>query len=123
MILNTVIPVFLIILAGYIIGKYKKVKIQPMIDLIVYIAGPCLIFSSISNSDINLTDFFTIALAAFGVILILALVVFMIFKITKSKKIGLSLPMVVGNTGYLGYPVALFAFGIAGLSRAVVYDV
>jgi len=30
--------------------------------------------------------------------------------------------MTIGNTGYLGYPVALFAFGIAGLSRAVVYD-
>ena len=30
--------------------------------------------------------------------------------------------MTIGNTGYLGYPVALFAFGLAGLSRAVVYD-
>ena len=30
--------------------------------------------------------------------------------------------MSIGNTGYLGYPVALFAFGIAGLSRAVVFD-
>ena len=30
--------------------------------------------------------------------------------------------MVIGNTGYIGYPVALFAFGVAGLSRAVVYD-
>lgn len=30
--------------------------------------------------------------------------------------------MVFGNTSYLGYPVALFAFGMDGLSRAVVYD-
>jgi len=122
LIFQTVIPVFLIILVGFIIGKYKKINIQPLIDLIVYIAGPCLIFSSISKSDISLIDFTTIALAAVTIILIMAFIVFLIFKITKSEKKGLYLPMVIGNTGYLGYPVALFAFGIAGLSRAVVYD-
>ena len=122
LILQTVIPVFLIISVGYVIGKFKKVNIQPIVDLIVYIAGPCLIISSISRSDINLTDFFTIALVASAIIIILAFIVFIIFKITKSDKKGLYLPMVIGNTGYIGYPVALFAFGIAGLSRAVVYD-
>jgi len=122
MILQTVIPVFLIILVGYVIGKYKKVNVQPMVDLIVYISGPCLIFASVSRSDINLSDFFTMALAAIGVILTLALLVFLFLKLTKSEKIGLYLPLTIGNTGYLGYPVALFAFGMAGLSRAVVYD-
>ena len=122
LIFQTVIPVFLIILVGYIIGRFKKINIQPMIDLIVYIAGPCLIFSSISRSDIDLADFFTIALSAAGVILILAFLVFVILKAVKSERAGLYLPMTIGNTGYIGYPVALFAFGIAGLSRAVVYD-
>lgn len=122
LILQTVIPVFLIILIGYIIGKFKKINIQPMVDLIVYIAGPCLIFSSVSKSDINLADFLTIALSAVGIIITLAFLVFIILRITKSNKVGLYLPLTIGNTGYLGYPVALFAFGIAGLSRAVVYD-
>lgn len=122
LILQTVIPVFLIILIGYIIGRYKKISIQPMIDLIVYIAGPCLIFSSISTSDISLEDFTTIALSAIAIIIIMALLVFLILKIKKSDKKGLYLPMVIGNTGYLGYPVALFAFGVSGLSRAVVFD-
>ncbi len=122
MILTTVIPVFLIILVGYLIGKCKKINTQSFVDLIIYISGPCLIFSSVSKSDINLTDFYTIALSAVGVILILAILVFIILKITKSKKVGLYLPLTIGNTGYLGYPIALFAFGIAGLSRAVVYD-
>lgn len=122
LILQTVIPVFLIILVGYIIGKYKKINVQLLVDLIVYITAPCLIFASISKSDINLTDFFTMALAAIGVMLILGIFIFIILKITKSKKVGLYLPMMSGNTGYLGYPVALLAFGVAGLSRAVVFD-
>ena len=117
-----VIPIFSIILVGYAIGKYKKVDIQAFVDLIVYIAGPCLIFASISRSDINLTDFTTIAGAALAIILIMALATSLIFKLTNSDKKGLYLPMVFGNTSYLGYPVALFAFGMDGLSRAVVYD-
>ena len=121
-VLSTVIPVFLIILAGYLIGKYKKINTKPFIDLIVYISGPALLFSSIANSDIDLTDFLTISLSAIAIISISFLLVFIILKITSSKKVGLYLPMSIGNTGYLGYPVALFAFGIAGLSRAVVFD-
>jgi len=119
---QTVIPIFSIILVGYAIGKFKKVDIQAFVDLIVYIAGPCLIFASISRSDINLTDFTTIASAALAIILIMAFSAFIIFKLTNSDRKGLYLPMVFGNTSYLGYPVALFAFGMDGLSRAVVYD-
>ena len=121
---QTVLPIFLIILVGYVVGKLRNVEVdvQPFIDLIVYIAGPCLIFASISRSDINLTDFTTIAGTALAIVLIMTLVAFLIFKLTKSDKIGLYLPLVFGNTSYLGYPVALFAFGMAGLSRAVVFD-
>ena len=119
---QTVIPIFSIIIVGYAIGKFKKVDIQAFVDLIVYIAGPCLIFASISRSDINLTDFTTIAGAALAIILIMAFATYLIFKLTNSDRKGLYLPMVFGNTSYLGYPVALFAFGMDGLSRAVVYD-
>jgi len=120
--LQTVIPVFSIILVGYAIGKIKKLDIQTLIDVIVYISGPCLIFASIAGSDINLTDFTIIAVSALTIILIMALFVSLTLKITNSDKKGLYLPMVFGNTSYLGYPVALFAFGMDGLSRAVVYD-
>jgi predicted permease len=121
---QTVLPIFLIIAVGYAIGTRRNVEVdvQPFIDLIVYVAGPCLIFASIARSDINLTDFTTIAGAALAIVLIMTLVAFLIFNLTRSDKKGLYLPLVFGNTSYLGYPVALFAFGMAGLSRAVVFD-
>jgi predicted permease len=119
---QTVLPIFLIIAVGYAIGTLKKVDVQPFIDLIVYVAGPCLIFASIARSDINLTDFTTIAGAALAIVLVMTSVALLIFKLTRSDKKGLYLPLVFGNTSYLGYPVALFAFGMAGLSRAVVFD-
>lgn len=121
-ILNTVIPVFLIIAIGFIIGKKRKINAQPIVDLIVYIAGPSLIFSSLVKSNMELNDFLTMVIVTVAFTLILWLLAYLIFKITKSRKYGLYLPMAHGNTGYLGWPVALFAFGIPGLSRAVIFD-
>ncbi|MFH1642996.1 MAG: AEC family transporter [Nanoarchaeota archaeon] len=121
-VIQTILPVFLIVLTGYAIGRRKRINIQILIDLIIYLASPCLIFSSISRSDINLTDFFTITCSAVAIILTLAFFTFFILKLKKSKKVGVYLPLSIGNTGNLGYPIALFAFGAAGLSRAIVYD-
>ncbi len=122
LILKTVFPVFLIISIGYILKKKKKIDTAPFVDLLVYITGPALIISSISRSTLNLPDFLSIFAAAVSVILIQAAVVFMIFTLRKSKKSGLYLPAIIGNTGYIGYPVALFAYGTLGLSSAIVYD-
>jgi predicted permease len=119
---QTVIPIFAVILVGYAIGKRQKVEVQPYLGLIVYLAGPCLIFASISRSNLNLTDFTTIAGAALAIIFGMSALAFLILKLTRSSTKGLYLPLVFGNTSYLGYPVALFAFGMDGLSRAVVYD-
>lgn len=119
---QTVVPVFSIIVLGYGIGKVRKIEVQTFVDLIVYVAAPCLIFASVSRSDINLTDFTTLAGAALAVILIMMTASFLILRLFGSEKTGLYLPLVFGNTSYLGYPVALFAFGMDGLSRAVVYD-
>src|SRR3989344_5689222 len=121
-ILNTVIHVFLIIAIGFVIGKKRKIDVQPVVDLIIYIAGPSLIFISLAKSSIELNDFLTMVIVTVAFTLILWLLAYIIFKITKSKNYGLYLPMAHGNTGYLGWPIALFAFGIAGLSRAVIFD-
>ncbi len=122
-IFETVTPVFLIILLGYLLGRLKKINVGPLVDLLVYVTVPALIISSITRSTLSLADFFTIALSAGGIIIIMGLAAFVLFRALKSKKTGLSLPMAIGNSGYLGYPIALLAFGVDGLSRAVVFDV
>src|SRR3989338_1769719 len=123
MILETVFPIFLIIIIGFLIGKLKKIDLKPLTQLIIYLAAPCLIFSSVSKSDVSLPDFLLVALSMGLVIVISGFILFLIFKTTKSNKLGLYLPMTIGNTGYLGYPIALFAFGAAGLSQAVIADI
>ena len=120
---QTLLPTFLIILVGYLIGKKKKVNLEPFTDLIIYITGPSLILFSIAKSTLDLNNAAIISLSSFLVILGMGTITFILLKLTKSKKRGLYLPITVGNTGFLGFPIALFAFGNEGLARAIVYDI
>jgi predicted permease len=120
-VLSTVIPVFLIIGVGFLVGKLKKkVNLDPIVNMIFYISTPCLVFSALYKSTFQLTDFITIVFSAVMISIILGFIAYAIMK--RQKKTGLVLPMSIGNTGYMGYPIALFAWGMGGLSKAVVYD-
>ena len=120
---QTVIPVFLLGLVGFIIGKIRKVDVKPFTDLIIFITGPALIISSLTKAKIEITNSFSVALGSLSVMLVMGTIAIIILKLTKSKKKGLILPIAVGNTGFLGFPVALFAFGNEGLARALIYDI
>jgi predicted permease len=120
-VLQTVIPVFLTILVGFLISKKKKLDIQPIVDLVVYIASPCLIFASMVSSKLPISNFLQVFIAACLIIIIQGAITLLIIRRT-TKENELSLPVVIGNSGFLGYPVALFAFGTLGLSNAIAYD-
>jgi len=79
-------------------------------------------FSSLVKSSIQLKDFFDLVVATAIITFALGILSFAVLKMIKSKNIGLSLPMSIGNTGYLGYPIALLAWGFEGLSKAVIFD-
>ena len=120
-VLDTTLPVFLIILVGFLFGKFKKgVNLDPIVNVIFYISSPCLVFSALLKSHVQLNEFFIVVVSAITISLLLGFVSFLILK--KSGRVGLSLPMSIGNTGYLGYPIALLAWGVDGLSKAVIYD-
>ncbi len=124
MILNIVAPVFIIIIVGFVLGKfYKKLDADSLVAVLVYITVPALIVTSISKSPVQLAEFFQIIAIGSLIVLISGGLLYVILRIFKSNMHGLYLPLTIGNTGYLGYPIALAAFGGLGLSRAIVYDV
>jgi predicted permease len=122
-ILNVVIPVFLIILISYLIDKKKKINLDPLIDIAIYITTPALVFSAIQKHELVLTNFFKIALSAIVIVLGCGLIGSFVLKLFKVKKKELLLPMMFMNSGNIGYPINLFAFGALGLSMAVKFDI
>ena len=118
---EVVLPTFVIIALGFFLGKIKKLSIGTLVYIIIYISAPALAFSSIYENQIILNDVISIAITATAVVLGILLIAFVTFKLFRIKHRALYLPMMFGNTGYLGYPVIMFAYGLAGFSRAVLY--
>ncbi|MEQ9693060.1 AEC family transporter [Shimia sp. SDUM112013] len=120
-VLEITAPVFLLAGVGFTWVKVGfEYRIQFVTQLAMTLAVPCLIFTALMKTEADIVALGQLAIAgtlsyaAVGVVgwALLAL-------------IGLNLrtylaPFIFGNTGNLGIPLALFAFGQAGLERAVV---
>jgi predicted permease len=121
-IIEIVLPIFLIIALGAFLGKIKKLTLDPYVFIIMYITAPALIISSLQKSEIQIKEFFLMALYTAIIVILLWLISTLLLKFLRTKQKGIQLPMIFGNSGYLGFPVTLFAFGVIGLSYAVIYS-
>ena len=118
--LAPVIPVFLLIGAGFVFAHWKKINLTSVTEIIVYLGTPSLVFSSLAGKPLFAND---IAVLSAGILLIFAIVGFFIrlyFFVSGFSSRGFALPTLFMNAGNMGIPLALFAFGQAGLQRATL---
>ena len=112
-------PVFFIIAIGYFIGK-KNPKLDT--DFITNFAGnigsPAMVFYSITTTGITFSifvEYFWYSLIAiFG----FSLVGIIFLKFLKKDVIAELPPFILPNTGNMGLPLCLFAYGNQGLGVA-----
>jgi len=123
MILETVLPVFLIILVSYIFGRVRRINTEPLVALIIYVTAPCLAFYSTALTEFVWNDFFVLIFSATAVVVGAWIASYLIFRSFNLKFRGFYLPIMFMNSSYMGYPMALLAFGIVGLSKAVIYNI
>ena len=118
--LAPVIPVFLLIATGFVFAHWKKINLTSVTEIIVYLGTPSLVFSSLAGKPLFATD---IAVLSAGILLIFAIVGVFIrfyFLVSGFSSRGFALPTLFMNAGNMGIPLALFAFGQAGLQRATL---
>ena len=118
--LSPVVPVFLLIATGFAFARWKKISLVPVTELIVYLGTPSLVFTSLARKPLFAAD---IAVLLSGVLLIFAgvgLLVRIYFSVFRFSSRGFALPALFMNAGNMGIPLALFAFGEAGLQRATL---
>ena len=118
-IFEVIFPVFFVIGFGYYLGKKN-----PNIDtnFITTFAGnigtPAMIFYTVTTTGITLsvcTHYFFYALIMIGCFTIVGLV--LLFLLNKDLSMELP-PLILPNTGNMGVPICLFAYGVQGLGVA-----
>ena len=116
--LSPVIPVFFLIALGFTFAHWKKINLTSLTEIIVYLATPSLVFTSLASKPLyagELATLFFGILAIYGGVGVLILLYFLVFRFHSR---GFALPALFMNAGNMGIPLALFAFGQAGMQRA-----
>ena len=112
-------PVFLSIGIGYWYGK-KDAKFDT--NFITTFSGniglPCIIFYSLTFSDIDFDIFLKFSLLTFVYVGIFSIIGLIVLKLLNRDIVRLLPPLILPNTGNMGMPLCLFAFGIKGLAIA-----
>lgn len=116
-----VAPVFLLAALGFAWVKFGyEYRLDFVTKLAMTIGVPCLIFVTLMQADIEkeaLTAIAAATLAAYSIVIIAFFLVSLVFRLDIQTFLA---PLSFGNTGNLGLPLALFAFGDLGLGYAVV---
>jgi malate permease and related proteins len=120
-ILNVILPTFITIIIGYVIGKLIRIDITAIIDIVFYVGLPALAFVSILNQQIIFFDALKIWVSVVLVSLGCAAIGWILFKIMKTRHTGLYLPISLPNTVNVPFPIISLAYGPAGLFVATLY--
>lgn len=121
-VLSVVLPVFSIIGIGYLFAAFKKISLEAVIEILLYITIPALVISSLSKRQLVASDLALVSLAAFIVVIGTGAITWAYLKTIKRQDLrGFYLPTMFMNSGNMSFPLALLAFGPDGLAVAVLY--
>lgn len=106
-------------------GILRREDAHPLNQVIIYVALPAFVFDAVYRAELraDLAGVVAVAWAVFVVMLALGWAATRFLKLPKEVAGGFILTVALGNTGYLGYPVASALFGSKGLPEAIFYDV
>ena len=117
-IINVVLPVFAIILSGYLAGRFKVLGEESgevLQRFVFYVAMPVLLFyamARVSAAEILNWPYLSAYLGGQAITFLLAILVakFLLKKRLAESALS-SMAGVYGNTGYMGIPLVMAAFG------------
>lgn len=116
---NIVLPVFLIIAVGALYAKRFKPDISWINKLNMDVFIPALIFSVLSSSDFQLVNYWHLVIGTSVVVVGSGLMLWPLVKLLKVSAKTFLPPMMFNNTGNMGIPLLLLAFGEAALPAAI----
>ena len=119
-ILDVMIPVIAVAGLGYLYSLRYRTDLAAINTISVNVFLPALVFSVMSSQDFDLARYPGLAMAAAAVFFGSGLIAWPVAIFLKYDIRTFLPPMMFNNCGNLGLPLALLAFGDAGLAPAIV---
>lgn len=119
-ILSIVFPVFAVAAVGYLYGRYKRPDMALANQLNMHVFVPVLVFSALAHKSFDLSTYSALALGGALVVLGSGLLAWPFARLLKVDPRTFVPPMMFNNSGNMGLPLALLAFGEEALPAAIV---
>jgi len=120
---NIVLPVFLIVLAGFLAQKRFDLDFQTLTNCSLYLLTPALVFSALTKSpgSMSLAGVLLTFMALYTLLLLaVAWLCGRLFDYPDENRRALALSTVMMNCGNFGLPLVFFAFGRDSLEVSVL---
>lgn len=122
--LPAVLPVGLIILIGFVVGRTIPLQRSTLSQLALYVLSPALVVDGLyrteSSFDSSTKLLLGFALTSASIYLIVT-AINRLLKLSDPLSRAITAVVMFPNNGNMGLPVATFALGTAGLDRAIIY--
>jgi predicted permease len=124
--INIILPVFVMIGAGFTVARVKSLNAQTLSHVSLYILAPALVFSKLAKTTISGPDFaqiVTFTVLGTLILLLVSWALARLLRLERGQESAFMLACSFVNHGNYGLPLVLFAFGQEGLERALIYFV
>ena len=122
-ILGIILPVFIIIALGYVYARWRgdsvKADMTAVNRVSMDVLCPLLVFTALAAKDFDIAHNGTLILAGVLISLGSGLLAWPVARMFGYDARSFVPPMMYNNCGNMGLPLAVLAFGTAGLSSAV----
>lgn len=119
-ILSILLPVFLIVGCGTLYARYRAPDIRGLNTLTMELFVPMLVFAVLADRQAPLGDYAGLALGAAIIVLGSGLLLWPLTRWLRLDPKTFLPPMMFNNSGNMGIPLLVLAYGDAALSAAVV---
>ncbi len=117
--IDVTFPVFFVIGIGFYLGKKDpNINTDLITNFAANIGSPAMIFYSITTTGVTLSIFLEYFIYSLIIISAFSIVGVIFLMFLKKDYISELPPLILPNTGNIGLPLCLFAYGTAGLGVA-----
>ena len=119
--LEVVVPAFVVIGVGLLLGRFLKPDLPSINRVALYGAVPALVFDALAGTELSAGSALRLVIGQIVFLLVMAALSWGVSSpFAPRTRRGLMATSMYGNSANLMLPVTLFAFGEAGLERALV---
>jgi predicted permease len=115
-----IFPVFAVAVVGWLYARWKRPDLTVVNELNMDVLAPLLVFWALTAKPFSAAEFLDLSLGGAAVTLGSGLLLLPAVPLLKVQLKTFLPPMMFTNTGNMGIPLALLAFGEAALQAAVL---